>query len=168
LNTKLTIRRIGSTELPLLENFLYHAIFVPHGAPPFPRDEIYKPHCYIYIDGFGSKPGDYGVVAESEGKPVGAAWVRVIPAFGHIDNKTPELAISVLSEYRNQQIGAILMTRLFEILSENGYMQTSLAVQKENPAVRFYQRLGYNIVRETDEEYIMLKILHDEKTQIKY
>ena len=53
------------------------------------------------------------------------------------------------------------MASLFEILKENGYKQTSLAVQKENPAVRFYQRLGYKTIRESDEEYIMLKDLHE-------
>ena len=159
MSIPLTIRRIGNSELSLLEIFLYHAIFVPQGALPFPRDEIYKPHCYIYIDGFGDKPGDYGVVAESDGKPVGAAWVRIIPAFGHVDNETPELATSVLREYRNQGIGTTLMTSLFQILAENGYTQTSLAVQRENSAVRFYQRL-YKTIRESDEEYIMLKDLH--------
>jgi len=159
MSDRLAIRRIGSNEQSLLEVFLYHALFIPPGALPFPRDEIYKPHCYIYVDDFGNKPGDYGVVAESDGKSVGAAWVRIIPAFGHVDNETPELAISVLNEHRNQGVGAILMTSLFEILKENGYKQTSLAVQKENPAVRFYQRLGYKTIREMDEEYLMVKEL---------
>jgi ribosomal protein S18 acetylase RimI-like enzyme len=30
-------------------------------------------------------------------------------------------------------------------------------VQKENPAVRFYQRLGYENVSESKEEFIMVK-----------
>ena len=159
MSTPLAIRRIGNAELPMLENFLYHAIFIPQGAMPITRDVIYNPQCYIYVDGFGDKSGDFGLAAEFGGNPVGAAWVRIIPAFGHVDNETPELAISVLSEYRSQGIGTILMTRLFEILAENGYAQTSLSVQRENPAVRFYQRLGYKIFRESDEEYIMLKDL---------
>jgi ribosomal protein S18 acetylase RimI-like enzyme len=49
-----------------------------------------------------------------------------------------------------------MMAQLFESLRERGYKQTSLAVQKENAAVRFYQRLGYETVRENDEEYIMV------------
>jgi len=161
MSSPIITRHIGNDDLPMLEDFLYHAIFIPPGALPFPRSEIYKPHCHIYIDGFGDKPGDYGVVAELDGNPVGAAWVRIIPAFGHIDDETPELATSVLDEYRNQGICTILMTSLFEILTESGYKQTSLAVQKENPAVRFYQRLGYKTIRESDEEYIMVKDLHE-------
>jgi ribosomal protein S18 acetylase RimI-like enzyme len=112
---------------------------------------------FIYIDGFGSKPGDYGVVAEVGGKVVGAAWERIIPAFGYVDDNTPELAISVLPEHRGKAVGTLMMARLFELLHERGYKQTSLAVQKENAAVRFYQRLGYKTVCESAEEYIMVK-----------
>ncbi len=89
------------------------------------------------------------------------AWERIIPAFGHVDNNTPELAISVLPEYRGKAVGTMMMTRLFALLRERGYKQTSLAVQKENAAVRFYQRLGYITVRESAEEYIMVKDLTD-------
>jgi ribosomal protein S18 acetylase RimI-like enzyme len=78
-----------------------------------------------------------------ENKIVGAAWTRVIPAFGHIDDETPELAISVLPEYRNKGIGTKLLKGLFERLAEQGYRQTSLSVQKENPAFHLYQRMGY-------------------------
>jgi ribosomal protein S18 acetylase RimI-like enzyme len=157
----LLIRAISPRDKHILEEFLYNAIFVPHGTSPFPRDEIYKPEVYIYIDRFGEKLDDIGVVAELDGKPIGAAWVRVIPAYGHIDEKTPELATSVLREYRSQGVGTKVMTQLFKILTENGYKQTSLAVQKENPAVRFYKRLGYDIVHEAEEEYIMLKLLSE-------
>jgi len=33
------------------------------------------------------------------------------------------------------------------------------SVQKKNAAVRFYRRLGYEIVLENEEDYIMLKDL---------
>ena len=158
-----SIREITPNDKQILEDFLYNAIFIPKGASPFPRDEIYKPEVFIYIDSFGEKPDDIGVVAEFDGKPAGAAWVRVIPAYGHIDDETPELAISVFREYRNQGVGTKIMTRLFGVLRERGYKQTSLAVQKENPAVSFYQRLGYEIITEAGEEYIMLKSLAEKE-----
>ena len=53
----------------------------------------------------------------------------------------------------------MLMEKLFELLSQHGYRQTSLAVQKGNPAVNFYLRLGYEIIRENSEEYLMVKKL---------
>ena len=159
------IQEIIPADYQCLEDFLYHAIFIPPGAELPSREVIYDPAVFIYIDGFGDKPADCGVVADKNGEIVGVAWVRIIPAFGHIGDETPELAISILPEHRGQNIGTMLMTRLFELLCERGYKQTSLAVQQENAAVRFYERLGYKTIRENDEEFIMAKDLMDMKNE---
>ena len=160
------VREIIPVEYPLLENFLYNAIFMPPGAELPHRDIIFEPEIYIYIKDFGGRD-DCGVVAEQDGKIIGAAWTRIIPAYGNVDNETPELAISVLSEYRGRGVGTVLMTRLFEILCERGYNRTSLSVQKDNPAVRFYKRMGYEIISQKpdhagNEDYIMVKKLKDQ------
>jgi ribosomal protein S18 acetylase RimI-like enzyme len=152
-------RLITPSDRLLLEDFIYHAIFIPPGTEQPSRDIIKQPDVFIYIDGFGNKPGDIGVIAETEGKAVGAAWTRIIPGYGYVDDETPELATSVLPEYRGRGIGTVLMHRLFDLLRERKYKYTSLAVQQKNDAVRFYQRLGYVIVQETNEEFIMLKEL---------
>ena len=159
----LKIREIQSHEYPLLEDFLYHAIYLPPDAEPVPRELIFDPEIYIYVKDFGTKD-DCGVVAEVDGKIVGSAWTRIIPAYGHLDNQTPELAISVLPEWRGKEIGTQLMHALFDLLRERGYAQTSLSVQKDNPAVRFYLRLGYEISgerldHEGQEDYLMVKRL---------
>jgi len=154
------VRRLQQTEYSLLEEFLYHAIFLPSGTTPLPFEIIFNPDIYIYIENFGQSD-DCGVIAERDGNIVGAAWTRIIPAFGHVDDETPELAISVLPEYRGQSIGTMLLTRLFELLRKRGYHQTSLSVQKENSAVRLYRRMGYEIIRENDEDYIMVKDLNN-------
>jgi GNAT superfamily N-acetyltransferase len=57
---------------------------------------------------------DCGVVAKLSGKLVGAAWTRIIPAYGHLDESTPELAISILPNYRSQGVGTLLMNHLFD------------------------------------------------------
>ncbi len=157
------IRPIEPRDYALLEEFLYQAIFVPEGVEPPAREIIYLPEIYVYIDGFGGKD-DLGVVAEADGKVVGAAWTRIIPAYGHIDDATPELAISVLPGWRGRGIGDQMMERLFGLLREHGYRRTSLSVQQDNPAVRFYKRLGYIITGERPdgaghEDYLMLKSL---------
>ena len=135
---------------------------MPEGEEPPKRELIYVPEIFIYIKDFGKQVGDLGVVAEQNGQVVGAAWTRIIPAYGHLDNNTPELAISILPEFRGCGIGAKLMKKLFELLKTYGYKQTSLSVQKDNPAVRFYQRLGYRIMGERPdnaghEDYLMIK-----------
>jgi len=157
------IREIAESEYPLLEDFLYHAIFILDGEERPERNIIFEPEIYIYIKDFGGKD-DCGVVIEVDGKIVGAAWTRIIPAYGNIDDKTPGLAISVLPKHRGQGIGTDLMTSLFELLRKQGYARTSLSVQQNNSAVRFYQRLGYvrtdeKVDHASHEDYIMIKNL---------
>jgi len=164
MNTPITaVREITKAEYPLLEGFLYNAIYLPPGEKIPPREIIFEPEIFVYIKDFGNE-NDCGVVAETDGKIIGAAWTRIIPAYGHIDYDTPELAISVLPDYRGQGIGTSLMEQLFECLRNRAYKRTSLSVQKDNPAVRFYQRLGYVVTDEKldhagHEDYIMVKEL---------
>ena len=155
---------IQSQDYPFLEDFLYHAIYIPHGEDLPQRQLIFAPEIYVYIKDFGSDKDDHGVIAEQDGRIIGAAWTRIIPAYGNIDATTPELAISVLPEYRGQGVGWDLMTHLFDLLRECGYERTSLSVQQNNPAVRFYKRLGYQVTNEKvdhagHEDYIMVKYL---------
>lgn len=46
------IKEITAAEYPLLEDFLFHAIYLPPGAEPPPREIIFEQEIYIYIDGF--------------------------------------------------------------------------------------------------------------------
>ena len=159
----LKIRQIQRKEYPLLEEFLFNAIFLPPGAETVPREIIFEPEIFVYIENFGGKD-DCGVVAEQRGKIVGAAWSRIIPGYGRIDNETPELAISVLPNFRGQGIGSKKEQSFFDLLRECGYIRTLLSVQKENPADRFYKRLGYEITgervdRTNHEDYLNLKYM---------
>ena len=160
---KIKTRPIQPQDYPLLEDFLYHAIYIPDGEEMPSRQLIFDPEIYVYIKDFGGED-DNGVVAELGEKIVGMAWTRIIPAYGNIDSLTPELAISVLPEHRGRGVGISLMEHIFEILKNQGYKRTSLSVQQNNPAVRFYQRLGYVITDEKldhvgHEDYIMVKNL---------
>lgn len=116
----------------MLEDFLYLAIFVSPGGVLPSRNVIYLPEIFIYVDSFGM-PGDSCVIAEQAGKIIGAAWTRLIRAYGHINDKIPELAISVLPEYRGQGSGTLLMSRLFSLMQYRGYKQTSLIRPKRKP-----------------------------------
>ena len=53
-------------------------------------------------------------------------------------------------------IGTRLMRNILSLLKEQGFKQASLAVQKANYAVRMYKNVGFEIVDENDEEFIML------------
>lgn len=150
------IRPIKREEIMLLTDFLYEAIYQRTGEAPLPRTVIQEPSLWIYIDNFGSKKDDHCLVAEVDGFIVGAVWVRCIRAFGHVEDSIPEFAISVYPQYRGRGIGRQLMQKMLILLKENGYQKASLAVQKDNAAVRLYQRVGFEPYAENDQEYIML------------
>ena len=120
-----------------------------------PKSIIEQPELQVYIKDFG-KADDWCLVAEVKGKIVGAVWVRIMDDYGHIDNETPSFAISLYEEYRNMGIGTALMRDMLELLKKKGYEQTSLSVQKVNYAVRIYQKVGFEVIDENEEEYIMV------------
>ena len=150
------IRTISEGEESLLQDFLYQAVFVPEGVPAPPKSIISQPELRIYITGFGTKKDDIGLVAEVNRKAVGAVWVRIMNDYGHIDNATPSIAVSLYKDYRGYGIGTALMKEMLRILKDRGYKQASLSVQKANYAVNMYQKTGFEIVDEKGEEYIML------------
>ena len=157
----INVREMRAADYPLMADFLYHAIFQPETGERLPYEVIFQPEIFVYIDGFGASdiPGDVGVAAEGEDGLLGMAWARIIPAYGHIDADTPELAVSVLPAHRNAGIGTALLEGLFDLLRAKGYRQTSLSVQTENPAARLYQRVGYEIIEDRGEDWLMVKYL---------
>lgn len=150
------IREINAAEYPLLEDFLYEAIFIPQGVEPPPRSIINNDELQVYIKDFGEKPDDRCLIAEADEKIVGAVWVRIMEDYGHIDDETPSFAISLYREYMGHGIGTALIVKMLELLRESGYKKASLAVQKENYAVKMYKKVGFEVVGENAEEYIMV------------
>ena len=149
------IREIRENEYCILSEFLYEAIFIPEGTEKPPKSIIEQPELQVYIADFG-KSDDWCLVAEVKEKIVGAVWVRIMNDYGHIDDETPSFAISLYEEYRNMGIGTALMRDMLEFLKNKRYKQTSLSVQKANYAARMYQKVGFEVIDENEEEYIML------------
>lgn len=154
------IREIKESEYPLLSSFLYEAIFIPQGVEAPPKSIINNPELQVYISDFGRQKHDRALVAEVYGEVVGAVWVRIMNDYGHIDDQTPSFAISLYKEYRGLGIGTAMMNKMLSILKKCGYEQVSLAVQKDNYAVKMYQKVGFEIVDESKEEYIMVNHLN--------
>lgn len=150
------IRELSEKEYYLLENFLYEAIFIPEGISAPPKSIIKSPELQVYLTDFGSKTGDFALVAETDNKIVGIVWCRIMNDYGHIDDDTPSFAISLYKEYRNNGIGTALMKEMLCLLRQKGYKQASLAVQKANYAVKMYKNIGFEVVGENSEEYIMV------------
>lgn len=153
------IRPLKQSEIYILSDFLYEAIFQKDNTSPLPKEIINKPELNIFIKDFG-KPDDYCLVAEIDNKIIGAVWSRIlsgeIKGYGNIDSTTSELAISIYKQYRNKGIGTELMKGILKLLKEKGYKRVSLSVQKDNYAVKIYKAVGFKTFKETEEEYIMV------------
>ena len=155
------IRHITPAEWPLLERFLYEAIYVPEGFEgEIPHSVIFDdPKCRAAFEGFGTRADDRALVAEVDGEVVGACWVRTTDEYGHIDDETPSFSISMLKPYRGQGIGGAMLGSLLDELQDAGYARTSLSVQKENPALRLYERQGFRIIGDgaDESEWLMVR-----------
>ena len=69
------LREIRDNEIELLQDFMYEAIFIPEGVKPPARDIIEQPQLKLYYEGFGKGMADYCIVAEDDGRVVGAVWM---------------------------------------------------------------------------------------------
>ncbi|WP_067142092.1 GNAT family N-acetyltransferase [Oceanivirga salmonicida] len=151
-----TIREMKKDEYDLLSNFLYEAIYIPEGIKLPPKSIIKIPELQVYIHDFGISEHDKALVAIINENVIACCWVRIMNDYGHIDNNTPSLSISIYKEYRNLGIGAKLLEKMILMLKSFNYNGISLSVQKENYAVKMYKKVGFNVVRENKDEYIML------------
>ena len=145
-NVSYRIRKLRQKEIHILDDFLYEAIFIPEGTKAPPKEIIKEPELQVYVADFGEKKDDICYVAEISGKIAGAIWCRIMDDYGHVNEDTPSLAISVLEE----------MQQMLTALKQQGYPQVSLSVQKANYAARMYEKLGFEIVEDKEEEYIMV------------
>lgn len=110
------------------------------------------------------KESDPGFIAELRGRKVGAAWTRVAGVtnqggYGFIDPAMPELCFAVKKGYRNRGLRTALMQALFNELRVKGYQKLSLSVSKSNQAVRLYRRMGFELYKKQENDYLMLKKL---------
>ena len=124
-------------------------------GPP-ERSIINLPELQVYVADFGKEKDDICFLAEVKGKVVGAVWVRVMNDYGHIEDGVPSFAISLYKEYRGYGIGTALMRRMLCELKQRGYEKASLSVQKANYAVQMYLKVGFEVLNEHEEEYIMV------------
>ncbi|MFO8023226.1 MAG: GNAT family N-acetyltransferase [Perlabentimonas sp.] len=159
---KLVIREIKQSELPFLKVMLYQAIYVPEGSPPLPMSIVEHPNLTKYIENFG-RDGDICLVAEVEGKLVGAAWSRLFTeqnkGYGFIDSQTPEISMAVLEPYRNMGIGKKLLNELLNKMTQLNFSRASLSVDKSNHAYKLYKKIGFETILSTSTSVTMLKSL---------
>ncbi len=117
------------------------------------------PEISNILCGWG-RVGDFALIAEVDGRPVGAAWYRLWTdedhSFGYYDRFTPEIGIGVIPELRRCGIGRALLTGLIDSARNNSLPALSLSVETGNPAITLYQSLGFKKVAMIDDSITML------------
>ena len=155
--TQPMIRRGGRQDVPFLRDMLRHAYHWHVSA----LDESEVP-ISRYVDNWG-RPGDEALVALEAGHPIGAAWYRTFsaaaPGWGFVDEETPELTIAVVPSRRQHGVGHDLLQALLEKAKAAGHGAISLSVEKDSPAVRFYERHGFDVVGENGDAVTMRREL---------
>lgn len=156
---RLTVRRGGLRDLPILHDMLYEAACWRPGQPRLPQDEVLRdPHLARYVEDWG-RPGDASVIAVAGSVPAGAAWCRLFPphepGYGFVDASTPELSVGVSPGHRGEGIGTALLEALADVAREEGFTALSLSVEQDNPAARMYERLGFRKLFLVDNSWTM-------------
>lgn len=121
-------------------------------------------HLVRYVEGWG-RPGDAGVVAaDGTGTPVGAAWVRLLPAsrpgWGFHADDVPELSLGVLPPGRGAGAGSALLDACLAAVRSSGSRAVSLSVEDGNDLARgMYERRGFVPVgREGGSDVLLLDL----------
>ncbi|BAT54843.1 GCN5-related N-acetyltransferase [Nostoc sp. NIES-3756] len=157
-NLNYVIRPLTQQDEPFLWQMLYEAAHLAEEGNLTVQDAMNHPELLKYVENWGL-PGDMGFAATlvDSDVSVGAAWLRLFTkdnqGYGYIDDQTPELAMAfrpaklnaTLPQYRNQGIGTKLITHLITA-AKVVYPAIALSSRKSNPALRLYQRLGWQIV----------------------
>jgi len=150
------IRKGSAADVPFMRSMLAHAYAWRVNA--FEADIPLS----RYVDNWG-RPGDLALIAHETGNRVGAAWLRVFspdePGYGFVDDTTPELSIAVVPSRRRHGLGRELMDDLITGARSAGHEAVSLSVEANSPAVAFYERNGFERVREEEGGLVMLRLL---------
>jgi len=159
MNNSLLIRPINKSEIGFLDKMLYNAIFVPPGNERLPDNIIEHPEISKYITDFG-REGDSCFVAEIDGELVGAIWTRSFnennKAYGFVDSDTPELSMAVYEPFRKKGIGTMLLKTMIKALTDAGFKQISLSVDKINYAYDLYKKIGFKDYKSVDDSMTMI------------
>jgi len=145
-----SIRPLTQEDEPFLWQMLYEAAHMAEEGESTVQAVVNHPLIAKYVHNWG-RASDLGFAAiELNGsQPVGAAWLRLFAeddkGFGWVDDTTPELAIAVLPEYRNQGVGRQLLTRLLSA-AKASYRSVSLSVRSSNLALSLYERSGFKVI----------------------
>ena len=102
------------------------------------------------------------MVAWRDDMRVGAAWCRVqsdVLARDEAGGPLPEIAVAVEPQHRSHGVGAEMLAALEGEAARAGFAGLCLAVNEQNPALRFYVRAGFETTARDGARLTMVKRL---------
>ncbi|MGB5897493.1 MAG: N-acetyltransferase, partial [Geitlerinemataceae cyanobacterium] len=139
---------------PFLWEMLFEAAHLAEEGETSVQAAMKHPQIAKYVRDWGKATDiGFGAIDRTTHQKIGAAWLRLFPetdrGYGYIDDRTPELSIAVLPAYRGQGVGTRLLVRLLDA-AKTLYPAVSLSVRRDNPAMRLYRRMGFQVVEGCD------------------
>jgi len=141
------LRRAAAHDEPFLRETLAAAADWRTPAAVRSGDEVmHDPVVAHYLAGW-PLDGDFGVIADDAGVPVGAAWCRCFVSephgYGFVAPDVSELTIGVVTERRGRGIGRLLLTEVISEAQRRGIARISLSVEADNLAIDLYIDVGF-------------------------
>jgi len=160
-----SLRPARASDLAFLRSMLHEAAFWRPDSERPPLDEALRdPHLAVYLDGWG-RDGDRGRIAEQDGDPLGAVWVRRFDdeahGYGYVAEAIPELTIAVAPGHRRQGIGRALLEAVLADLRRDGTAAVSLSVETDNPARTLYEQVGFTLHRRETGAVTLIRTLRE-------
>ena len=156
IDTPWVLRRATAQDADFLTDMLMEAVNWSTQWRQRTRAEVLASRKTAHYVAGWPKDTDLGVIAEADGRPAGAAWLRFLPAddpgYGFVAEGVPELTIGVASERRGQGVGRMLMQAIAAEARAAGVSRISLSVERKNYAQRLYLSEGYRIVDSSDKD----------------
>lgn len=160
-NNQPFVRAANQEDLPFLRNMLYEAAYWRIGftRPPI-EDALATPELAKLLDRWG-RDGDVALIALNEDRALlGATWYRfwndADHSYGYVSETIPELGIGVVAAQRNRGVGTALLKALLREAATHGVVQISLSVERDNPAIRLYRKLGFREVDSVGNAWTMV------------
>ena len=146
------LRPLTAHDEAILWDMLYQALSPESGEAP-PPEIVHRPEYVRFVEGWG-RPGDRGFVAfdKAEAALLGAVWLRA-PMESEPADAPPELPFVVKPGHRQRGIGASLLTQF--IRANPSLAAVSLRVGANSPAVRLFERFGFEIATQSDKAVVM-------------
>ncbi|MFN3339910.1 MAG: GNAT family N-acetyltransferase [Dietzia sp.] len=106
--------------------------------------------------------GDFGLVAEVGGRPVGVVWLLFLdaadPGYGYVADGVPELSVCVWPGHRGRGLGTLLLEAALAAARDRDLDRVCLSVEAGNPARRLYRDLGFVDVEGTASETMVIRL----------